>query len=91
MDGVSLPQPSTHPFLSSIKGQAKPRHQTCLLPRLQGGPCFMLIHSSIPQCSDACEANLGDEKFTTADKPNFIGLEIIKAFFKNMKVISSNI
>lgn len=51
----------------------------------------MLIHSSIPQCSDACEANLGDEKFTTADKPNFIGLEIIKAFFKNMKVISSNI
>lgn len=51
----------------------------------------MLTRSFIPCCSDTCDAKWCDEKLGTASKPNFIRLEIIKLFFKNMKVSSSKI
>lgn len=83
MDGISLPQPSTHPFLSSVKGRAERFHQAAvslcgtMVLSPERGPHFMLALIFIRQCLDACKANLGDRKFPTADQPNFVGLEII--------------
>lgn len=44
----------------------------------------MLTRSFIRPCSDTCEAKWCYEKLSTASKPNFIRLEIIKLFFFSM-------
>lgn len=72
---LNLPQPA---FSLQDSGARTARPQACL----QGGPCLTVTRSFIPHCPDTCEAKWHDEKLSTASKPNFIGLEIIKLFFK---------
>lgn len=74
---LNLPQPA---FSVQDSGARTAQPQACL----QGGPCLMLTRSFIPPCSDTCEAKWCYEKLSTASKPNFIRLEIIKLFFFNM-------
>lgn len=80
------PPPSTRPFLSGVKGQAKFSRQTW--------PCLL----TVPQCCLPPEAPLfcscaqlysswGDQRFTTANSPNS-ALQIIW-FVLNVKAISN--
>lgn len=81
MDGISLPQPPTHPFLSAVKGQAKACRPAKLGLVSLEGPCSMLVVIIIPPGLDTFNANGGGHKFTTVNNPNF-ELEIIKICFK---------